>query len=143
MREARRIADYQFGGGAGEALFRDAVEFRTSRSGRTRQVIDEGERVATLKASGRFTLGELGARRLHEVFEAPRLRVEFGEESVPYLEDGKNGFAKFVRCVDAGVRARDEVLVTGPGDELLASGRAELSAGEMLDFDIGMAVLVR
>jgi len=69
-------------------------------------------------------------------------RVAVGAESVPYVRDGRNAFAKFVREVDAAVRPGDEVLVTHAGD-LLAVGRAELPAGAMADFDTGVAVAVR
>lgn len=139
----RRIADYQFGSGAGSPLFPDSVEFKHSTTGRVSQVLLDGSRVATLKTDGQLTLGEVGGKRLHENLEPPRMRVEFGDESVPYLREGRNGFAKFVERVDDAVRARDEVLVTGPGDEYVTTGRAELSANEMRDFEKGVAVFVR
>jgi uncharacterized protein with predicted RNA binding PUA domain len=139
----RRIADYQFGSGAGSSLFPDSVEFKLSTTGRVSQVLLNGNRVATLKTDGRLTLGEVGGRRLHDFLEPPRMRVEFGDESVPYIREGRNGFAKFVGRVDDAVRARDEVIVTGPGDEYLTTGRAELCAEEMRDFEKGVAVLVR
>ncbi|XGI83915.1 PUA domain-containing protein [Halorutilales archaeon Cl-col2-1] len=143
LETAKTIADYQFGRKAGDVLFSEDSEFTTSKSGRIRQVKEDGERIATLKNDGKFTLSFEGAQRLHEAFEPPKLRVRFGDESIPYLEDGRNGFAKFVTDVDDEIRARDEVLVTGPDDELVTTGRAELSAVEMRDFDSGVAVLVR
>ncbi len=69
--------------------------------------------------------------------------MEFGEESVPYIRDGRNGMAKFVVDVDPELRALDEVIVVGPGDEFISAGRAELSPGEMMDFDSGVAVKTR
>ena len=143
LKKVRRVADYQFGSGAGDALFPDSVEFKRSRTGRVTQVLWDGERLATLKTDGRFTLSEIGGKRLHSALEPPRMRVEFGEESLPYLRDGRNGFAKFVVCVDDEIRAHDEVLVTGPDDEFVTTGRAELCPREMRDFDTGVAVLVR
>lgn len=145
LTKVRRVADYQFGRGAGEALFpdRESVGFKLSRTGRVSQVLSGGDRLATLKTDGRFTLSDAGGERLHAAFDPPRMRVEFGDESLPYLRDGRNGFAKFVERVDDEVRARDEVLVTGPGDEFVTTGRAELCAHEMRDFDTGVAVLVR
>jgi uncharacterized protein with predicted RNA binding PUA domain len=139
----RRIARYQFGPGAGEALFPGSLEFERSRSGRVRQVFVDGDRVATLKTTGRFSLGVAGARRLHRASEPPRWRVAFDEQSVPYIEDGRSGFAAFVEAADADVRAGDEVVVTGPDDRFLAAGRAALSAEEMADLDDGVAVRVR
>jgi uncharacterized protein with predicted RNA binding PUA domain len=143
LTKVRRVADYQFGRGAGEALFPDTVEFKLSRTGRVSQVLLDGERLATLKTDGRFTLSNEGGTRLHAALEPLRMRVEFGEESVSFLRDGRNGFAKFVVRVDDEIRAGDEVLVTGPDDEFVTTGRAELCADEMHDFETGVAVLVR
>ncbi|MDZ7688773.1 MAG: PUA domain-containing protein [Halobacteriales archaeon] len=143
LTKIRRVADYQFGRDTGDALFPDSVEFKLSRTGRVSQVLLHGDRLATLKTDGRLTLSDEGGVRLHSALEPPRMRVEFGEESVSFLRDGRNGFAKFVVNVDDEVRARDEVLVTGPDDEFVTTGRAELSAVEMRDFETGVAVLVR
>jgi uncharacterized protein with predicted RNA binding PUA domain len=139
----RTIARYQFGVGAGEALFAGDVRFERSSTGRVRQIFVDGDRVATLKTTGRFSLGEQGARRLHAASVPPRWRVRVGEESVPYVEDGRSAFAQFVRAVDDDVRAGDEVVVVGPDDAFLAAGRAELGAVEMRDLDDGVAVRIR
>lgn len=143
LTKVRRVADYQFGSGAGDALFPDGVEFKLSRTGRVTQVLLDGERLATLKTDGRFTLSDEGGERLHAALEPPRMRVEFGEESVSFLRDGRNGFAKFVVRVDDKIRAHDEVIVTGPDDEFVTTGRAEICPREMRDFESGVAVLVR
>ncbi|MFW5984521.1 MAG: pseudouridine synthase, partial [Halobacteria archaeon] len=119
LSKVRTVADYQFGRGAGDALFPDDAEFRNTRTGRVSQVLLDGERLATLKTDGRLTLSDTGGARLHDALDAPRMRVEFGDESVPYLRDGRNGFAKFVERVDDDIRARDEVLVTGPDDKFV------------------------
>jgi len=141
----RTVADYQFGRGAGRALFPDgerpAVE--RSRSGRPRQVTTDDGRIGTFLTDGRLSLGVEGGRRLRAALDPPAYRVVLGEESEPFVRDGKNAFAKFVLDVDAAVRPGDEVLVVSESDALLGVGRAELSADAMLDFDTGMAVLVR
>ena len=141
----RTAADYQFGPGAGAALFPDAesVEVFTSTGGRPRQVKADGERLVTYATDGRFTLGLAGGRRLGSALEPPTGRVTVGAESDPHVRDGRNAFARFVRSVDPAVRPGDEVLVVDPEDELLAVGRAELSANGMADFETGVAVSVR
>ncbi len=66
LRRVRTIADYQFGRGAGEALFPEGCEFRLSTTGRIRQVLLAGERLAPVRAQdGRLTLSFAGAGRLH------------------------------------------------------------------------------
>ncbi|ESP88882.1 PUA domain-containing protein [Candidatus Halobonum tyrrellensis] len=140
----RTVADYQFGAGAGAALFPDddAVTVRRSTSGRPRQVLADGERLVSYLTDGRFTLGVAGGRRLRASL-GDAYSVTVGDESAPFVRDAKNVFAKFVSDVDPAVRPRDEVSVVHEDGTLLAVGRAELSADGMADFDAGVAVKVR
>jgi uncharacterized protein with predicted RNA binding PUA domain len=141
----RTIADYQFGAGAGAALFPtgDDLTVTHSTGGRPRQVQAEAGRVVSYGTDGRFTLGVEGGRRLVDALAAPAARVVVGSESEPFVREGKNVFAKFVQRVDDDVRPRDEVAVVHESGDVLAVGRAELAADAMRDFDTGMAVKVR
>lgn len=145
MAQLRTIADYQFGTGAGEALFPpDAdIEVHRSASGRPRQLFRNGGRLVSLGTDGRFTLGLEGGRQLAEALDPDAYRVVVGDESEPFVRDGKNVFAKFVKEVDDAVRAGDEVRVEHHDGRLIAVGRAELDAASMRDFETGMAVKVR
>ena len=140
LRALRVSADYQFGAGVGNVLFPpdEPITVRHSSGGRPRQVlagdVDEtpgspaGDRLVTYGTDGRFTLGQTGARRVQAALSPPSSRVVVGDESEPYVRDGRNAFAKFVV---------DEC------DRPLAVGRAELSGAEALAFDSGAAVKVR
>jgi len=144
-RTLQRVADYQFGAGAGGALFpadENLEVYRTS-SGRPQQVVADGGRLVTYGVDGRFTLGVGGARRLQTALDSSAYRVVVGDESEPYVREGRNTFAKFVQQADSAVRPGDEVLVEHAGGDLLAVGRAELAGTDMADFDTGMAVFVR
>ncbi|MFC7226155.1 pseudouridine synthase [Salinirubellus salinus] len=155
----RTVADYQFGVGAGRALFAPPVTVRHTSSGRPEQVLVDddgvdGERLVSYGVDGRFTLGAEGGRRLHAALPRapPAYRVFVGDDSEPFVREGRNAFAKFVVEADPAIRPGDEVLVvherareregTDDGD-LLAVGRAELPASAMLEFETGMAVKVR
>ena len=144
--ELRAIADYQFGAGAGDVLLpaEEALSVTRTSSGRPRQIhAADGDRLATYGTDGRFRLGLAGGRRLQAGLLEPAYRVVVGDESEPFVRDGRNAFAKFVRRADDRIRPRDEVLVEHEDGSLLAVGRAELSGGGMLEFDSGMAVHVR
>ncbi|WP_267642611.1 PUA domain-containing protein [Haloarchaeobius amylolyticus] len=143
--ELRTLADYQFGSGAGAALFPPTADLTVKRtsSGRPEQILAADGRLVSHGTDGRFTLGIAGGRRLHEALEAPTGRVVVGDDSEPFVRDGKNVFAKFVQDADADIRPGDEVLVVHYEGHLLGVGRAELSADAMLDFGSGMAVSVR
>jgi uncharacterized protein with predicted RNA binding PUA domain len=145
LRHLRTVADYQFGTSAGPALFPPDEDLRVERtsSGRPSQVHADAGRVVTYAVDGRFTLGLEGGRRLTAALDAPAYRVVVGEESEPFVRDGKNAFAKFVRDVDPTVRPGDEVAVVDEAGALLGVGRAELSAAAMVDFETGMAVKLR
>jgi conserved protein with predicted RNA binding PUA domain len=141
---ARVIADYQFGKGTGEGLFPDECTFQLSSTGRMRQVLLSGNRLATLRAQdGRLTLSIQGALRLQQCLAPPAYRVTIREDVAAFIAQGKNAFAKHVTDADPGIRAGDEVLVVQSPDELLATGMALLSGKEMLAFNYGVAVKVR
>jgi uncharacterized protein with predicted RNA binding PUA domain len=141
----RTVADYQFGSGAGAVLFPAGADLSLTRtsSGRPRQVHAPDGRIATYGTDGRLRLGLGGGRRLHREWSGSRTyRVTVGAESVPYVREERNAFAKFVRRADSAIRPRDEVLVEHDG-ELIAVGRAELAGDGMLAFETGVAVSVR
>ncbi|MEF8937471.1 PUA domain-containing protein [Halobacteriaceae archaeon SHR40] len=139
------VADYQFGAGAGNGLFADPDELSVTRtsSGRPRQIHCPDGRIGTYESDGRFRLGLAGGRRLQEILDSPAYRVVVGDESEPYIREGRNVFAKFVSNADEAIRPRDEVLVEHTDGSLLAVGRAELSGQGMAAFETGMAVKVR
>ncbi|MDY6817294.1 MAG: PUA domain-containing protein [Halobacteriales archaeon] len=142
----RTVAAYQFGADADRALFPDdALTIERSTSGRPRQIKAGTDRLVTYTIEGRFSLGVAGGRRLHESLEPPAYRVVVGDESEPYVREGRNVFAKFVVDADPAIRTGDEVMIVhGAFDgELIGVGRAELSATAMADFETGMAVMVR
>ena len=143
-RRVRTIADFQFGRGAGEALFPEDCEFIFSRTGRIRQVMFGGRRLVTVRAAdGRLTLGIEGAVRLLAGMPAPSYRVVILSEVAEYVSQGKNAFAKHVITADPAIRSGDEVMVVTSSDELLATGEAVLSGREMQVFKYGVAVKVR
>lgn len=141
----RTVADYQFGAGGGSALFppQEDLTIRRSTSGRPRQVHTDAGRLVSYGIDGRFTLGVVGGDRLVSALAPPACRVVVGDESEPFVRDGKNVFAKFVTHVDPSIRASDEVAVVHENGDLLGVGRAELAASAMMDFETGMAVKVR
>ena len=139
-----RVATYQFGPGADEALFPDVdgLTITHTSSGRPRQVLDGEQRLLEYGSDGRFTLGVAGGERLRSL-DDDRHQVVVGDDSEPFVRDGRNAFAKFVQAADEGIRPGDEVVVVHYDGDLLAVGRAELPGEAMLDFETGMAVKVR
>jgi uncharacterized protein with predicted RNA binding PUA domain len=128
----------------GPLLFPEGCTFIYSTTGRIRQVLYDGVRLATVRASdGRLTLGIEGARRLKDALPAPGYRVTIRDDVAEFVAQGKNAFAKHVTAADPEIRAGDDVLVVAGPDRLIACGAAAFSGAEMLAFNYGVAVKVR
>jgi len=144
LKRARIIADYQFGRGGGAALFPDDTTYSLSKTRRLRYLYTGKERIATVRASDNLlTLSMLGAKRLHALFESPRLRVVASDDAAPFVAKGGNVFAKHVLSVDPEIRAGEEVLGVDSGNRLLATGTAVLAPEEMPQIKRGLAVQAR
>lgn len=144
LRRVQVIADFQFGGGIGTGLFPEGCTFLLSTTGRIRQILYEGSRLATIRASdGRLTIGIEGAKRLQALLPAPAYRVVIRDDVAEFVAKGKNAFAKHIVAADPAIRAGDDVLVVAGDDRLIACGAAVVSGTEMLAFNYGVAVKVR
>jgi len=140
----RAVADYQFGRGAGTALFPDdtRVEF-SKNTGKPRHLYAGGELVANYRPNDAlYTVTIAGARRL-AALDGFKYTVRVLDDVVEYVEQGRNVFAKHV--VDAGesIRPGDEVVVVDGGGEVVAVGKSKMNRGDMLSFKTGAAVRVR
>ena len=130
----RAIADYQFGRGAGDALFAD-IQVR-ARYPKLKAHDADGEQLAALVPNyGVLSLTLAGARRWVDS-DAPTKRVGI-DDFVPH------GSVLAPGVVDAseGIRVGDEVVVEGPS--AFAVGRAEMSGPEMAESTRGIAANVR
>ena len=143
LERVRIIADYQFGKGVGEKLFPDGVRFMLSRTGRIRQVIEGGKRIATIRANDGFLiLSAYGGQKLHDALPFPARRVIMNDDAAPFVAKGKTAFCKFIVDCDPEIRALEEILLVDKDDNLLATGQALLCAAELKAFKRGIAVNV-
>jgi predicted RNA-binding protein (TIGR00451 family) len=145
IRELRKIANYQFGKGFGEILFPDEIRVvKSPKTNRIKEIYYNDQRLATFRVNdGYFSLGLAGAKRIINSTESPKRRVVVLTEVSPFIEDGRNVFAKHVVTAEAGLRPEEEVAVVNEEDELLAVGRMQLSTQDALAFNKGVAVKVR
>ena len=129
----RSIADFQFGDGAGDALF--STPSLVGRYPKLR-VDEDGQQVATLVPQyGTLAFTIAGARQWADS-DAPTLTVAI-DDFVPH----GNVLAPGVLEASPAIRPGDEVVVSGPG--AFAVGRAEMSGPEMAASTRGIAVSVR
>jgi 7-cyano-7-deazaguanine tRNA-ribosyltransferase len=145
VKKIKAIADYQFGVGAGEALFTGNINIEKSKkTGKIRHVFDGKVNIVNMRASDSYLiLSKEGAKRLHNAMPYPKNRVVVNKDSEPFALDGKSVFSKFVVECDENIRARDEVLIVNEEDKLLAYGKSLLSAVEIINFQTGQAIKTR
>ena len=145
VKKVKAIADYQFGPGAGEALFSGNINIEKSKkTGKIRHVYDGKVLIVNMRASDSYLiLSKEGAKRLHNAMQYPKNRVVVNKDSEPFALDGKSVFCKFVVECDEDIRANDEVLIVNEQDQLLAYGKALLGACEIEQFKTGQAIKTR
>ncbi|UCH71885.1 MAG: tRNA guanosine(15) transglycosylase TgtA [Thermoplasmatales archaeon] len=139
------VSDMQFYQGSSNALFNGNIKIvKSKKTGKIRNIYCNDKHILSMRAGdGLFTLKIDGARLLHEYFKYPKLRVIINKNAVPFVEDGKSVFAKFVSDCDPGLRPFDECLIVSEEDKLIAVGRCLMNRSEMLSFNCGIAVKTR
>ncbi|WP_298500653.1 tRNA guanosine(15) transglycosylase TgtA [uncultured Methanobrevibacter sp.] len=145
IKKIKAIADYQFGVGAGEALFAGNINIEKSKkTGKIRHIYDGKVLIVNMRASDSYLiLSKEGAKRLHNKMPYPQNRVVVNKDSEPFALDGKSVFCKFVVDCDDDIRAKDEVLIVSEVDKLLAYGKSLLGACEIKEFMTGQAIKTR
>ncbi|MBO6122379.1 MAG: tRNA guanosine(15) transglycosylase TgtA [Methanobrevibacter sp.] len=145
VKKIKAIADYQFGVGAGEAIFTGKINIEKSKkTGKIRHIYDGKVLLVNMRASDSYLiLSKEGAKRLHNTMPYPQNRVVVNKDSEPFALDGKSVFCKFVVDCDENIRAKDEVLIVNEEDKLLAYGKALLGACEIEQFETGQAIKTR
>jgi predicted RNA-binding protein (TIGR00451 family) len=141
----RAVADYQFGRGAGAALFPDDTRIEYSKNtGKPRHIWAGEELVANYRPNDAlFTVTIAGARRLVAALEEFKYSVRVMDDVVEVVEQGKNVFAKHVRDAGESIRPGDEVVVVDGSGEVVAVGKSKMNRGDMLSYETGTAVRVR
>jgi archaeosine synthase len=132
----RATADYQFGQGAGDVLVPRNAKVGGKVYG-TIIVRDQGTQLCAYKGSnGTISLTLEGAERLKSL---ERYWVKFEGDVL----DGSTLFAIGVNYADDRIRPGDEVIIRNSHDQVVGTGRSEMSGREMCDFQNGIAVKVR
>ncbi len=145
LRRIRAVAEYQFGPGAGVALFPEDVRIVNSRNtGRIRHIHLGDSLIATFRPNdGFFTLTIAAAKRLLAKVPDLAYTVTVTDEAVEFVSHGKNVFAKHVLNAGERIHPGDEVIIVGEKSGVIGVGKALLVSDEMKAFKIGVAVKTR
>ncbi len=128
LEDLRRVADFQFGLGAGEHIIPRGASMKGGR------VYLEGRQVAAVRKDGLLALTLEGARLLLPCGRYTA-RLNFKPEM-------RNVFAAGVEAADGDIRPEDEVIALYEG-EVVGVGRAVLNGEEMARSKKGLALALR
>jgi phosphoadenosine phosphosulfate reductase len=149
LERIRRVADKQFGEGAGRALLPEdgmaVVLNKAPAEDRMDEVILDGTVVATMRydpLTGWRLLPRLeGGDRIARV--ASKGIVTLSDDAVPFIEDGKSVLAPGVDAASGSIEPGDEVIVVDLDGRAVAVGQARMGGKEMVDAGRGVSAKVR
>ena len=122
----------------------DRLEFTFSkRTGRIKNVLLDNNLVVTLRTDGGLALTIFGAKLLRQ---SPNFRencVTVSNEVSEFISNGKSVFCKHVINCGNNVRVGSDVAVLDEDGNIIAVGRAVLSAKMIREFKRGVAIKVR
>ncbi len=136
--------DYIFGKNVSKALPLEKLEFTYSKkTGRIRTVTLDGKLIATMRSDGSIAPTIYGATLLIQQPEFHENCVVAQEGPDQFVAEGRSLFAKHVvKCGDR-IKPEADVAVLNVKGEVIAVGKAILSAKMMRSFKAGAAVKVR
>jgi len=143
------IADYQFGLGAGKALFNENIvknlEIKYSR--RTKRIryalLNKVPYVSVRTSDGYLTLSINAAKNLLENYKELKNIIVVYNQFEEIVKKNKNVLVKYVKEVDKNLKAGSEVIVVNEDRKILGIGRVILNGEEILGLKRGSAVKLR
>jgi len=136
--------DAIFGSNISSFIPVDKFEYTFSkRTGRIKNVLLDNNLVATLRSDGGLALTILGAKLL---MQSPNFRencVTVSNDVSEFISDGKSVFCKHVIKCGNNVKVGSDVAVLDEDGNVIAVGKAVLSAKMIREFKRGVAVKVR
>jgi len=145
LRKLKAVISYQWDSHAGKLIDSRSIQAVLSRStSKIRYVKSEDDILFTMvPTTGLLTPTYKGGLALLEAGISQDYIVTMDSEVAEFVADGKSALAKFVRKASMNLRAGEEVLVVDEDYKLLGTGRALLNGKEMVEFDRGVAVMIR
>ncbi len=136
--------DTIFGGNISPYIPVDKFDFTFSRrTGRIKNILLDNNLVATLRTDGGLALTIFGAKLLLQSPSFKENCVTMSNDVSEFISNGKSVFCKHVVSCGNNVRVGSDVAVLDEDGNIIAVGRAVLSAKMIKEFKRGVAVKVR
>ncbi|MFW9802496.1 MAG: tRNA guanosine(15) transglycosylase TgtA [Candidatus Thorarchaeota archaeon] len=144
-RKLRALLMHQWGVNAGKLADLDGLKIDLSKStGKIRHCKINDDILFTLvPTTGLLTPTYLGGQELLRIGLNDTYKVVIDSDVSQFVANGKSALAKFVKIASTELNAGEEVLVLDEDQNLLATGRAQISGREMTSFNRGVAVQIR
>jgi predicted RNA-binding protein (TIGR00451 family) len=144
-RKLRALLMHQWGENAGEVAALEDMEIVLSKStGKIRHCkIDDEILFTVVPTTGLLIPTFRGGQELLRVGLDDTYKVVIDSDVSEFVAAGKSALAKFVKNASSNLQAGEEVLVLDEVQNLLGTGRAQISGNEMIAFNRGVAVQVR
>ena len=141
-RQVESLLRWEYGPVVGPMLAASGVGQRSRRSGRLRTIL-VGERPAfVVGVDGIPRPTFFGAAQLLPLLSDARGRVVVADDAVPFVQQGRSLFARFVVSADPSLVPDSSAILVDGSDALLAVGRLVLAPHEMPQLRRGVAVRV-
>ncbi len=138
------VIDYLFGKGISRTLPKDRLNFSFSkRTGKMKSVLLDNNLIATFRHDGSIALTIHGAEFLVKNPKFAKNCVVVKDEARDFISVGRSVFAKHVVSCGDRIKPKSEVVIVDANGNVIAIGRALLSAKMMREFKSGAAVKVR
>ena len=134
---------YQYGIKNPQELLPLKVEV-SKKTQHLRQFNKNNELWGTIRASDGLIIPHIPLLHwLHKKLSYPLSRVIVENDSIPFVQEGKSVFCKFVSDIDPALRVGDEVLIVSKNDELIGTGTLQYPPHENRQYKRGIAVKTR
>ena len=135
IRMLKAIADFQFGKGVGEILFKSKVKIK-GRYPRNREIYIDNHHVATLTTADGFL--SLSPKYAQNIIEIAKVNVEFTAERVK----GSSIYAPGCEKADENILPRDEIFIIHDG-KVIGTAMALVSGVDMNKMRSGMIATIK
>ncbi len=136
--------DAIFGSNISSSIPIDRLEFTFSkRTGRIKNILHDNNLVATLRKDGWLALTVYGAIMLLQSKNFRENCVIVENDVAEFIANGKSVFCKHVISCGRNVMVGSDVAVLDQDENVIAVGKAVLSAKMIREFKRGVAVKVR
>ncbi len=134
--------DALFGNSASKQLPKDVEMTFSRKTGRIRTVSHKGKLLCTLRIDGSLAISTHFAQMLLKNKKFKENCIEVNSDAAPFVEQGRSVFCKHVVLCGKNVRISADTPILFK-NQVIAVGKAILSAEMISDFNRGVAIKVR